>query len=417
MEKLYALKINEIIKVVKTEGFSFICICIYLFFEYVRPQSIYPSIDMLPWVSAVLLLSIVSLLTSNDFNKSPNILNKLIVLYAFIVLLSSTSSEYRELSFSRWRTFFDWFLIYFLIIYIVKNEKRFFVFLLSFLLYSFKMSQHGFLSWARRGFAFSDWGVTGAPGWFHNSGEVGIQMCIFVPLAVSFIIAIYKYLSKTWLIFFFLMPFTGICTAIASSSRGALVGLTFTGIRPLMLRPQLFIRGAVFLVIVGLVVINAIPEEFEQRFKSIGSDRTSLHRLERWNDGIDAMNKFPILGIGFEVWPEYYQKYYILEDQGTPLVHNIFIQCGSELGYSGLIIFILMIIGCFRNTKKVRLLCKENSDPFLYIISYGFDAALLGFIGSGFFVTVLYYPYFWIHCAMVTCLHTVAVKKQIKSAQ
>jgi hypothetical protein len=44
-------------------------------------------------------------------------------------------------------------------------------------------------------------------------------------------------------------------------------------------------------------------------------------------------------------------------------------------------------------------------------MSYGFDAALLGFIGSGFFVTVLYYPYFWIHCALTTCLYTAAQKK------
>jgi hypothetical protein len=70
-----------------------------------------------------------------------------------------------------------------------------------------------------------------------------------------------------------------------------------------------------------------------------------------------------------------------------------------------------MIFACFANTRKVRKLSREKEDQFLAIMSYGFDAALLGFLGSGFFVTVLYYPYFWIHCALTTCLYTAAQKK------
>jgi hypothetical protein len=70
-----------------------------------------------------------------------------------------------------------------------------------------------------------------------------------------------------------------------------------------------------------------------------------------------------------------------------------------------------MILACFANTRKVRKLSRGKEDQFLAIMSYGFDAALLGFLGSGFFITVLYYPYFWIHCALTTCLHTAAQKK------
>ena len=190
--------------------------------------------------------------------------------YALVVIISSVFSQYPAVSFSNWRTFFDWFLIYFLIVLIVNNEKRFFIFLLSFLIYSFKMSQHGFLSWLKRGFAFTDWGITGAPGWFHNSGEVGIQMCIYVPLAIAFIFAIYRYLSKPKLLFFLLMPFTGIGTAVASSSRGALVGLALAGIRPLIIRPRIFFISSVALSVVVALTIMAIPDQFKQRFDEAG---------------------------------------------------------------------------------------------------------------------------------------------------
>jgi O-antigen ligase len=383
----------------------------YLFFEYVRPQSIYPSLDIAPWVPIILFLSGLVLFLSGDFKAQPNKLNKLIVCYGLVVLLSSSFSQYPLISFSRLRVFFDWFIIYFLIVLIIKNEKRFFIFLLSFLIYSLKMSQHGFLSWLKRGFSYSSWGVSGAPGWFQNSGEVGIQMCIYVPLAIAFIFATYRFMSKTKLLFFLLMPFTGIGTAVASSSRGALVGLAFAGIRPLIIRFRIFLIGSIVLSVVATLTIMSIPDESQKRFEEAGTDRTSLHRIDRWNDGLDTLQKYPVLGVGFEAWSEYYPRKYQIEVEGSKLLHNIFLQCVTELGYTGLIIFVFMILACFANTRKVRKLSHGKEDQFLAIMSYGFDAALLGFIGSGFFVTVLYYPFFWIHCALTTCLYTAAQKK------
>ena len=411
MEKLYALQIREIISTTREEGWAFIFICLYLFFEYVRPQTVYPLIDAIPWVPIVLCLSFVALLLRGPLEAQSNILNKLIVCYALVVMLSSVFSQYPSISFAQWRTFFDWFFIYFLIVQIVNNEKRFFIFLLSFLLYSLKMSQHGFLTWMQRNFTFDSWGVTGAPGWFQNSGEVGIQMCIYVPLAVAFILATHKVMSKPKLLFFLCMPFTGIATAIGSSSRGALVGLAIAGIRPLLIKPRSFIIGVMVLSAVAAITIATIPDESIKRFHAAGSDRTSLHRLERWQDGLDSMQKYPLLGVGFEAWTKYYPNHYELKDKGTLLVPNIFVRCGSELGYAGLSIFIFMILACFTNTKKVRNLNLGQDDQFLTIMSYGFDAALLGYLGSGFFVTVLYYPYFWIHCAMTVCLRSAALKK------
>ncbi|MES9991085.1 MAG: O-antigen ligase family protein [Candidatus Thiodiazotropha sp.] len=414
MEKLYKLQISEIIRTFKTEGLGFLMICLYLFFEYVRPQSIYPAIDILPWSQLTIIFSILAIgFNLNNIKIPGNPVNKLLNIYALIVILSSIFSLNQEASLNSLGSFFSWFLIYYLIIILVNNKKRFFLFLFIFLLFSFKMSQHGALSWALRGFQFRSWGVTGAPGWFHNSGEVGIQMCIFVPLAVAFIFSIHKHLSKLWFYILTLMPITGIGTIIASSSRGALLGLALACLRPLLTSKKLFIYTIIFYIISSIVVIELIPEESKERFQASGEDRTSLHRLERWEDGIEAMNRYPFLGVGFNAWPEYYDSFiYDLEDQGTLLVHNIFVQCGSELGYSGLIVFIFMIIGCFHLTSKIR---KYNGDDrFNRFMSYGFDAALLGFLASGFFVTVLYYPYFWIHAALTVSFYNTA-RQTVKS--
>ncbi len=162
MEELYAIKIRKIISVIFEEGWAFIFICAYLFFEYVRPQTIYPVIDVIPWVPTILILAFGTMFFSGQMRAQPNILNKLIICYAAVVLLSCATSLYPSVSFASWRIFFDWFIVYFLIVLIINNERRFFIFLLSFLIYSLKMSQHGFFSWAKRGFAFTNWGITGA---------------------------------------------------------------------------------------------------------------------------------------------------------------------------------------------------------------------------------------------------------------
>lgn len=412
MRQLYSIRISHLFRVIREEGVPFILICTYLFFEYVRPQSVYPSIDVLPWVVVVLILVVITAFFSNEFgNSEPNVLNLFMVLYGIVVLLSSIFSYYPNESFYRLRAFFDWFVIYFLIVQLVNNERRFFIFFLSFLMFSLKMSQHGFRSWIERGFAFADWGVTGGPGWFHNSGEVGIQMCIYVPLAVAFILGVKLYASKKWLVFFFLMPVTGIGTVIASSSRGALLGLAVSGAWSILRRPKIFIFGGLILTVVIFIVIHFIPPEFKLRVKDSGEDRTSLHRIERWRNGVEALNEHPVFGVGFAIWDIYYPAHYNPEITGSHLVHNIFIQCGSELGYTGLLIFITMVFACFFTTIKVRKLCQFSKDKFFHTISYGFDAALIGFLVSGSFVTVLYYPFFWIHCAMTVCLQTVVLKK------
>ena len=50
----------------------------------------------------------------------------------------------------------------------------------------------------------------------------------------------------------------------------------------------------------------------------------------------------------------------------------------------------------------------DRENWFVYYMAHGLDGALVGFIVSGLFVTVLYYPYFWINFAMTVALNGIA---------
>ena len=93
------------------------------------------------------------------------------------------------------------------------------------------------------------------------------------------------------------------------------------------------------------------------------------------------------------------------------LPHNIFIQAGSELGTLGFGALLLLMVLSFIVNKKTRTLARKLGEggKFYDLTARGLDGAMIGFIGSAFFVTVLYYPFLWFGLGMTAALHaTVA---------
>ena len=174
MDHLYAVRVKEIRAYLKTQDALFWLINIYLFMEYVRPQTLYPSIDVFPIVKSLLYLTMGVFLLRHKSPLVKNPLNKLLFLFFLVILLSSVFALAPEVAFEKVPVFIVWMVIYFLIINIINTEQRFFVFILAFLLYSFKMAQYSFFHWVASGFSFDPIGSGGGPGWFHNSGEFGI---------------------------------------------------------------------------------------------------------------------------------------------------------------------------------------------------------------------------------------------------
>ncbi len=407
MRDLYAIKIKSIWATVKHEPLSFWAINLYLLFEYVRPQTSYPSIDILPWDKVVLVIALITLLGEQRTVEVRNGADKLMGLFLIAVLVSSAFATYSGLSFSHLSEFVDWLVIYFLITRIIVTERRFFIFYLAFLIYNFKMSLHGFRSWAGRGFAWENWGVTGAPGWFQNSGEFGIELCIFFPLCYYFIAALWQNWGRVKRLFFLAFPFTAVASIAATSSRGAALGIAGAVVFMTM-QSRHRIKAIAFAAAVLAALYFLIPPQSLARFYTAGTDKTSVERLVRWKDGLNMLSNHPFFGIGYFNWDKYYSSHYSTVTGHYGLPHNIFIQAGAELGFFGLGAFIMLIVATFVNNYRTRKLAPKTESTFLYNTALGLDAAMIGFLVSGSFITVLYYPYFWIDLSLVVALRTVA---------
>ena len=412
MVNLYSVKIKEIWAYLKRQDALFWLVNLYLFMEYVRPQTLYPAIDVFPITKSLLLLTVGVFLLRNRSPLVKNPCNQLLFLFFVVIVLSAVFALNPGVAYEKLPEFITWMLVYFLIVNIVNKEERFLVFMVAFILYSFKMAQFSFFKWMGLGFGFIAWGSGGGPGWFRNSGEFGIQMCIFLSVSACFFFALKEYWPKWKKMVFLFFPFTALTGTVSSSSRGAVVGVVCI-LMFMFLKGKHRFKALVALGVILALVYFLIPPEQLERFQAAGEDRTSRTRLEYWERGVELASMYPVLGVGYNNWLVAQQNIYGLQHQQLP--HNIFIQCISELGYSGLLVFLLMIAYTFLNnfrTRKLALQCagamKEPRTRFLFYMAHGLDGALVGYLASGFFVTVLYYPYFWINLAMSVALNAIA---------
>ena len=409
IEDIYALKIKALLASFNNQHMSFKFICLYIGFEYIRPQSLYPSIDILPWSQLLLILSFSTLFFDKTVVKTSNRMNKLFGAFGVVVLLSSIFAFNPEASWDFRNTMLGWILVYFIITKSINSEARLVLFILAYLLFNLKMGQHGVFSWANRGFSFASYGLIGAPGWFRNSGEYAIQMLIFGSLALAFVFSVKDYLGRYKKLILFAAASTGYITVIGASSRGSQVALAVMSLW-FLAHQKNGLKGMLALSIISLLLYSLLPDEQLQRFTEMGEDDNSLQRLAYWEAGFGIIKDNPLIGVGYHNWLSYMRFLY---PDGLGVMntvqesHNIYIQAASELGITGLIVFILMIVSAFSFNSKSRKNALKLNNKLYYNLSYGLDAGLIGYLVAGSFVTVLYYPFFWIQISLIIALYNV----------
>ena len=97
------------------------------------------------------------------------------------------------------------------------------------------------------------------------------------------------------------------------------------------------------------------------------------------------------------------------------LPHNIFVQVGTDAGLVGLFIYLGLLVSVFSANRSIRRSLGQVDGHWLPALSYGFDAAMVGFLVAGQFVTIAYYPFMWVQLAISVSAATVAAEIAGKS--
>lgn len=403
---LYALRVGELWAFIKRQPKSFLLVCAYLFMEYVRPQEIWTSIAGPPYSKFIIGFAVVAFVLEGRpvRIRAPELM---LGVFTAIILASSVGAVSPSASFDNISVYLSWIVAYVLIANTADTEERFLVFTLSFILYCAKMAQHGVRSWAADGFVFRNWGINGAPGWFSNSGEFGLQMCIFLPIVIYFSRSLGRHWPRWKRYVFWIMSGAAVISIVGSSSRGALVGLAVVALW-MLLKSRYKFRALIGSAVLAASVYWLLPQKQLERLQNMGGDETSVSRTTLWTHGQEMLDQHPTLGIGYFNWSSYSRVHY-----GSELLpHNIFVQAGAELGYIGLVGFIALIGLTLVVNYRTRQMTKHlpDGERFMFDMAHGLDAALFAFLSCGFFVTVLFYPFFWINLAMSVALYNAATQ-------
>jgi putative inorganic carbon (HCO3(-)) transporter len=397
-------------KAFRRAPWSFWLLCVYLLVEYLRPQMVYPALDVVPWGQLTLGACLVSILLNGWQSRKLVLMDLLIAAFFFWVLLSSVLALRPDVSFGAWQVFAGWFILYYLIPLVVTTPRRTLLFFLFFLLVNLKMSQHGARTWVMRGLSFADWGATGSPGWFQNSGEFAMEMAGVVGISWCLLFALRRHIGKwKFRLGVLILPGTAAASVMASSSRGGQLALVGVVIALLIFHKVRFRNLAIVgaIMAVGWILV---PAEQKVRFQEMGEDPSSESRLTYWRAATEVAVAHPLTGIGYNNWPAYWAS--VLGGGRIERIHNSTLQAAAETGFPGAALFLGMVLLTFRLNAQTRRRAKRMplwGDAF-WGMAAGLDAGMVGFILAGQFMSVLYYPVFWVSFGLTTAVSETSRK-------
>ena len=209
-------------------------------------------------------------------------------------------------------------------------------------------------------------------------------------------------------------------TITATMSRGGFVGLVAVAIACWLASPRKAV-SLVGIVALSLVVLSFVPSSYWDEMKTIETstenDDTGAQRLYLWGMGWKMFKDNPILGVGptnFQ-WNNY--KYEDGEQASRGLhiwgkgAHSLYFTLLPEEGLAGVVVFLALLILGIRDNMRIRKIykrLKRNGAPpellgrlyALTVYSRANDVAVLGYLVTGAFLSVLYYPYFWLQAGL-----------------
>lgn len=395
---------------------SFFFAMFYLVAEYMRPQQMYPFLENMPFGQiAVIGMLAAFAIERRGFDNNQS-LNGILVSYLFIFFLAFLTAVNPDAAAQPVVDFAKWVVIYFLLINVLDDKKKLYAFVILFLLLNAKYALFAVRVWAAKGFYSDPRGLNEGAGigtsFFRNPNDFGAALNAVIGISIYMLLydvkKAFNFFRMRWLhiVCVIILPLA----VLASSSRGAAFALGVSAFA-VLLKSRKKTAAFTVLAIAVVVFIKLIPEDNMERFRSIGTeyDSTGQTRMELWKAGIKMANENPFTGVGPNNYV--YVNQYVYKNGLDLVQHNIYVQAASELGYPGLITFLMMVGWCFIYQRKVRRILKAKGleRSYLYGLSHGLDVSLIGFLVNGMFITVLYYPFFWTLLVLNASLYRVAL--------
>lgn len=300
-----------------------------------------------------------------------------------------------------WDYFYKTLLLYFLVVFVVYKEIHIKTVLWAMVLsVSFIGVAEG-LKYLLTGGGHVIEGVVSSKLQDRN----GLALALNMILPLLFLLRNYTE-NKRVKTFLLMIAIINIVAILGSFSRGGLIGLIVVGFFYFLKSNQKIIIS-VFAVVIGFSAVNFMPERWMDRMNTIESadkDESFLGRVVAWKQAVLIANDHPFAGVGFKggqnqaIWTYYKPDFdifnSIIDTSHTNFVkakaaHSIYFQVMADMGYNGLMIFLILLFIGYRNIR----FAEKNLVPgsFYHELAGMTKISLAAYIVAG---AALSLPYF-----------------------
>ncbi len=258
----------------------------------------------------------------------------------------------------------------------------------------------------------------------YDSNDLGVLLMIGLPLTLLLLFVERGF--KRWLL---VLNLIGISAAMArSGSRGGFLGLVAVALASLFLVNGVSVARRTSLLAGGMLALAvAAPPGYWKQMATIMTPKADYNyssidgRTELIKRGIGYMIQYPVFGLG--IWNFAKAECTISpkvawRPRNQPLrctaPHNSFVQAGTELGVTGLVAWVSLLLGLILSPLRLRRRLPKSwrtglySERFVYSAASFFPVAMCGFAVTSFFVSFAFGDPIYLMAAFVTGLEIVA---------
>lgn len=227
-------------------------------------------------------------------------------------------------------------------------------------------------------------GVTRSPGGGFHPNEVGGTLILFIPLALSLLLAM---VHSRWLLTasLSLILLITVLTFVLTQSRSAFFGLgvaliTLGAIKNHWLRLIFGLIVVVSIVVIWRVGIERIGHlllDVSEETVSVGT-LTFAGRMEVWQRAVYMIQDFPYTGIGlntFDLVANVMYPFFLIGPEARVIhTHNNFLQVGVDLGIPGLVAYLSLLTAFVLMAWRVY---RYSNDGALQALAAGLLCGML----------------------------------------
>jgi O-antigen ligase len=385
----------------------------FLVLEYTRLPSLIPTLSVLRSQLILTLLLVIAWLSYADRNDLRNPIVKGVLAFAFLCALGISYTPNTRAAFNMCANILGYLAAIILpLLAFVRTVER-----LKWFLQLFVLSNTFIAAWALTHAG------TGPGGFISDENDCALVLNVAMPFAVA--LAAWPgqsaLLRWRWLGCGFLL----LMGSLATLSRGGFVGILVCGVVGFWYAPRKLRIVSVLLLSLAIAIPLSpvlLPTGYVHEIESIRdpNDGTRLNRIYFWKLGWTMYLANPVFGVGAGNYPWTVTEYerQLPREQlfrghfsGGRVAHSLYFTLLPELGTAGVIVFGTLVVLVIQTGRRVyvkvpaRKVQSARAPPTqpdicpdreaLDMVGRAVVSSCFAYLGTGLFISVLYYPSFW----------------------